>query len=187
VATELQNSSWIRNLGVIDNPDVLEEFTLLYIALSTVVLNDQRDQIIWRWTSNGQYTAALAYNCQFIGAMTSFPAKDIWKAIAESKCKFFAWLVLHNRAQTVDNLLKKNWHGATECSLCLCHEEAATNLLTQCNFTEALWNLVANCFNLPSFADMRFKQGPIEWANSLLASGNNKDRRKKIGILFCLW
>jgi hypothetical protein len=77
VATELQNSNWIRNLGVINNPDVLEEFTLLYIALSTVVLNDQRDQIIWQWISNVQYTAASAYNCQFTGAMTSFPAKDI--------------------------------------------------------------------------------------------------------------
>jgi hypothetical protein len=86
----------------------------------------------------------------------------------------------------VDNLLKKNWHGATECSLCLCQQETSTHL-TQCNFTEALWNLVASRFSLPSFAVMRFKEGPIEWTNSLLASGSNKDRRKKIGILFCLW
>jgi hypothetical protein len=65
---------------------------------------------------------------------TPFPAKDIWKAFAEPKCVFFAWLVLHNKAHTVDNLLKKNQQGATECSLCLSQQETTTHLLTHCIF-----------------------------------------------------
>jgi hypothetical protein len=60
VPAELHNNNWIKNLGEINNPVVLEEYILLYLALSTVVLSDRRDQIVWRWTSNGQYTSSSA-------------------------------------------------------------------------------------------------------------------------------
>jgi hypothetical protein len=176
VPAELHNNNWIKNLGEINNPVVLEEYILLYLALSTVVLSDQRDQIVWRWTSNGQYTASSAYSCQFAGAVTPFPSRDIWKAFAEPKCVFFAWLILHNKTQTVDNLLKKNWHGATECSLCLSQQETTAHLLTQCNFSEALWNLAANRFSLPSYAVMSSQGGPLEWVNFL---PNQEDEKKE--------
>jgi hypothetical protein len=80
VATELQGNNWIKNLGEINSTAALEECILLFSALSTMALTGQRDQIIWRWTSNGKYTAKYAYNCQFAGAMTTFPTKEIWKA-----------------------------------------------------------------------------------------------------------
>jgi hypothetical protein len=89
VATELQDNNWIKNLGEINSTSALEEYILLYSALSTMALTDQRDQIIWRWTSNGKYTAKSAYNCQFAGAMTTFRAKEIWKALSEPKCIFY--------------------------------------------------------------------------------------------------
>jgi hypothetical protein len=64
---------------------------MLFMALAPVTLTDQVDIITWKWTPNGQYTVASAYECQFLGAMTKFPAIDIWKAFAEPKAKFFGW------------------------------------------------------------------------------------------------
>jgi hypothetical protein len=98
VQHELSNSSWIRSLGTIDYPSVIEEYVMLYLAISAISLVDQRDQIVWRWTGNGKFSVASAYNYQFIGAMNQFLAQDIWKARTEPKYRFFAWLVLHDRA-----------------------------------------------------------------------------------------
>jgi hypothetical protein len=64
------------------------------MALSSVELTQQKDEIQWRWTSNGQYS--IAYECQFQGSIIQFPAKDIWQAVIEPKCKFFAWLTMHD-------------------------------------------------------------------------------------------
>jgi hypothetical protein len=90
VSIELHDWKWIRNLSDINTSAQLEEFVILHMAISTITLTDQRDKIIWRWTTNGRYSVASTYKCQFIGATIPFPAREIWKADAEPKCRFFA-------------------------------------------------------------------------------------------------
>jgi hypothetical protein len=58
--------------------------------------------------ASGLDSAKSVYNCHFAGAMTHFPAKEIWKALSETKCISFVWLVMHNKVQSRDNLIKKN-------------------------------------------------------------------------------
>lgn len=53
VATELTDWNWIVNLKRVDIPTLLLEYVTLYVASSTVQLNNQKDEIIWRWTPNG--------------------------------------------------------------------------------------------------------------------------------------
>jgi hypothetical protein len=65
VDIELQNLKWIRNIREIDSTPLLEEFTLLFMALSIVELRDNEDSIRWKWTIDGQYMVASAYECQF--------------------------------------------------------------------------------------------------------------------------
>jgi hypothetical protein len=124
---------------------------MLYMAVSGFQLSEQKDHIIWKWTEHGKYTVQSAYECQFTGAFSYFPAKMIWKAKAEPKCKFFPWLAMHDRILTASNLLKRNWQCNYNCSLCLCIHEATDHLLTQCNFVEATWNVIAHCFNLLNY------------------------------------
>jgi hypothetical protein len=107
VFTKLQNFNWIRNFRNINTPVLLEDFVMLHMALSSITLSDQPDEILWRWMTNGQYTAASAYDCQFEGSMICFPTADVWKASTEPKCKLFVWLVLHNKILTADNMAKK--------------------------------------------------------------------------------
>jgi hypothetical protein len=77
VYDELRNSSWIKNLQVIQDPDLLDEYVQLYMALSTIQLIENKDQITWKWTSNGQFLVKSAYECQFYGALSPFPAVQI--------------------------------------------------------------------------------------------------------------
>jgi hypothetical protein len=59
ISTELTNNRWIRNLGEINSAFLMEELILLFMAISDVHLNDQPDEIIWKWTSNGEYSSRL--------------------------------------------------------------------------------------------------------------------------------
>jgi hypothetical protein len=105
------------------------------MALSSVILR--------KWTSNGKYSVSSAYECQFLGSIINFPSIDAWKARTKQKCKFFSCLVLHSRVLTADNMLKRNWPCNQSYSFCLCMDETTPHLLTSCNYTEAVWNLIA--------------------------------------------
>jgi hypothetical protein len=94
VALKMYNDNWIRNLQHVSNPIQLEEFTLLFMEISDVQLNDQHDSIYWKWTTDKKNSVASAYNCHFLGSMDSPCASDIWSSYMEHKCNFFAWLVI---------------------------------------------------------------------------------------------
>jgi hypothetical protein len=82
VHVEMKNSNWIRNLQDIDTPNQMEEFTMLFMALELVCLNDQ-DSTRWRWTANGAYSVASTYDCQFLRVMINFLATNIWRTKTE--------------------------------------------------------------------------------------------------------
>jgi hypothetical protein len=63
-------------------PNQMEEFTMLFMALELVCLNDQ-DSTRWRWTANGAYSVASTYDCQFLRVMINFPATNIWRTKTE--------------------------------------------------------------------------------------------------------
>jgi hypothetical protein len=72
VSTELINDNWIRNLHEVRTPIQLVEFILLFMALSSVSLNDQKDSITWKWNADEKNSVASPYNCQFFGPMAFF-------------------------------------------------------------------------------------------------------------------
>jgi hypothetical protein len=187
VALELHNDNWIRNLSNISTPIQLEEFSMLFMAISDITLDNSNDLIFWKWTADKKFSVASAYECQFIGAMISFSTADIWQANFDHKSKFVAWLVMHNRVLTADNMMKKNWHSNPMCSFCECYQEPTHHILAECNFTEAVWNLVAELFNLPDFVYMHKKGGPSDWFQVLLGGSGNRDKKRKTGILITVW
>jgi hypothetical protein len=89
VTKELHNFNWIKSLKQINSVELLDEFILLFSALSEVLLNYEKDDICWRWNNQGVYTASSAYDIQFLGAHPQFTASTIWQAKTEPKCQFF--------------------------------------------------------------------------------------------------
>jgi hypothetical protein len=157
---------WIKNLKQISTSEQLEEFILLFDILSDIQLNENRDAIQWRWSTSGEYTAATAYEAQFLGAYPLFRASAIWQAKTEPKYRFFAWLVLLGKTLTTDNLQKK-WPCELNCPLCYCELETGDNLLTECIFLEAVWDKVAQAFQV-HLVVLPFQKGTVQdWLSAI--------------------
>jgi hypothetical protein len=187
VHDELKNLNWIRSLGEIHSTLLLEEFTFMFMPLSSMELSNQRDIIQWRSISNAQVSIASAYEYQFQGSFSHFAADGIWQAATVPKCKFFDWLVMHNRVLTVDNMTKKNWPCNHQCLLCLCLHETTDHLLVQCSYSEVVWNLIAFQFGLQDFSHMSGLRISAEWYKMQLTFKPKKERQRRLGILFTSW
>lgn len=80
------------------------EFVTLWDLVQDVQLNDQEDNIVWKWTGHGSYTSKSAYLAQLKG----FDAKAIWHAHAEGKQKYFGWLLVQSKIMTADKMQERN-------------------------------------------------------------------------------
>ena len=66
----------------------MPEFVKLWDLVQAQQLNDQDDQIRWKWTADGNYSAKSAYLAQFMGSYSDIMANSIWKAHTEANSKF---------------------------------------------------------------------------------------------------
>jgi len=136
----LPDNQWIRDITVGPNFSLhhLQQFIELRLAFRETSLNpDTEDTIRWKWTANGEYTAASAYRAQFLGSVKTDLHLLIWKPWAPPKCKFFAWLIIENRVWMSDRLATRGWLRNNVCSLCCIEAETAHHLLVvTCRFTK---------------------------------------------------
>jgi hypothetical protein len=115
----LEDNRWISNIWPIQEGTEIQELMALWEAISDVVRDvANEDQILWRWTANGEYSTRSAYQAQFNGSMSRIKIEAIWKAKAEPKCRFFAWTLLHEKILTANNLQKRGWDHNPICPLC---------------------------------------------------------------------
>jgi hypothetical protein len=112
----------------------------LFTPLEEIQLNEEKDSICWKWTVNSEYSAASAYEAQFLSAYPRFCASMIWQA--RTKCRFFVWLAVQGKAPPTDNLAK-NGSCDPNSVLCFCEPETNEHLLMECNFIEVVWDKVA--------------------------------------------
>jgi hypothetical protein len=96
VAKALANNNWIRLCSPFTGEGEFSEFASLWQAIGSMQeLNGLEDNISWRWTTDGQYSASSAYKIQFASNFSRMNLCPIWKAKVEPKCRFFAWTLLH--------------------------------------------------------------------------------------------
>ena len=120
VRQELHNGNRIKTLQMcITTTTHIQEFIGLWIRLQNVQLQSKvEDSIIWKWTADGNYSTHSAYMIQFGGSHRKFQHELIWKAKAENKCKIHAWILMHDKVLTADNLQKRGWPHQDHCVLC---------------------------------------------------------------------
>ena len=152
----LPDNQWIRDITVGPNFSLhhLQQFVNPRLAFRETSLNpDTEDTIRWKWTANGEYTAASAYRAQFLGSVKTDLHLLIWKPWAPPKCKFFAWLIIENRVWMSDRLATRGWLRNNVCSLCCIEPETAHHLLVvTCRFTKRVWSLIAEWLHSPCSA-----------------------------------
>jgi hypothetical protein len=107
------------------------------------------DRRVFTW-GNQDYTSAKYYKFVF----EALPEDAALSAISKSKClpklKVFAWLLLMDRLNTKDLMLRKNWHveGGSSCVLCSANAlETRDRLLFQSPFADAWWDLIGIQWN----------------------------------------
>jgi hypothetical protein len=160
----------------------MASFVQLWDLVQQVNLTSEQDTLTWRWTSHGEYTAKSAYEMQFVGASRDVPGMAIWRAQAEGKHKFFAWLLLQSRILTKDRLAARGWQGNSNCSFCSLHEETAEHLILSCPFAQQVWSRVTVWLNgVMSFQgfDLQLE----DWWRANLQNLSKQEQRVKAAVL----
>jgi hypothetical protein len=135
VLEALTDDKWVEDLHGNISVAVLMEYLVVWDLLQEVELQpDVPDKHIWRLSPTGVYSAGSAYDALFQGAVLFEPFERIWKSWAPPKCRFFMWLVAHQRCWTADRLAKRGLPHPDCCPLCDQEEENIQHLLVGCVF-----------------------------------------------------
>jgi hypothetical protein len=136
----LSERKWVSDIKGAPTLDVLVEYLGHWDLLADRELNpDLEDSHIWQFSSSGKYSAKSAYEAMFVGAICFQPWERIWKSWAPGKCKFFMWLVAHNKCWTADRLAKRGLPHPEKCPLCDQEEETINHLILSCVFARQAW------------------------------------------------
>ena len=160
----------------------------LWEEVQQIELDGEReDSIVWRWTTDGEYSSKSAYCIQFEGTFSKLKLMPIWKAKAEPKCRFFAWTLLHRKILTANNLIKRQWPNDPICKLRGIEPETPTHLCKDCIFTKHVWTYLKTWLGL-SVLDTVNMNGPLHnfWRKCRLKVANTL-RRKFDGLFIYFW
>ena len=162
---ELQNGNWIRSLRTQITTFVhIQEFIALWIKIQDVQLTlDMQDSIVWSWTADGKYSTCSAYRIQFFGSHCKFQDDLIWKAKAGNKCKVHAWILMHDKILTADNMQKRVWPHQEHRVLCNGPLETRLYLSLLCPFARAIWCQVLSWENFDVQLPQQDPQCLVDW------------------------
>ena len=139
VLKALQNNNWVSHVCPLLTSEEIHEYVTLWQEIRLLPRDEGADdEIIWRWTTNGEYTTSSAYRIQSMGHFKKMSITPIWKAKAESKCKIFAWILLHRKILTADNLERRGWPHDPLCKLCNSAPETSPHLCKDCPYTNVV-------------------------------------------------
>ncbi|KAF8772335.1 hypothetical protein HU200_005873 [Digitaria exilis] len=67
IATTLTNGQWRRGLRRLSTIEEINQYIQLWDLLREVQLGEQPDDIVWRFSANGNYSSSSAYLIHFVG------------------------------------------------------------------------------------------------------------------------
>jgi hypothetical protein len=188
VKEALTDSKWIADVDHGMTVPLISQFVDLAQRLNGVVLRpNQTDKISWLHTSDGQYTARSAYHLQLLGKTYSLPSDYIWRTKAPPKCRFFTWLMLHNRVWTAARLLIREWPNEYFCPLCIRNLETIGHLMQECCYSKTIWEKVGSWISAPALNPGMWNHDDdmVEWftAMGLSGQGARKDGIRSVVML----
>ena len=143
VAQALHHNSWVQDIKGARTVVVMLEYLRIWDIVDGFILHPEiPDQYRWKLTQDGSYTSKSAYAAFFEGTIKFGSWRRIWKTWAPPRCKFFIWLVFHNRVWTADRLVRRNLPHPEACPLCDQGDETINHLLVGCVFARQVWALV---------------------------------------------
>lgn len=120
---------------------VLIEYVQLWDKVNSVQLQPHTpDRLVWKWTTSGEHPSSSAYRAFFAGTTSLLGAKEVWRASAPPKVKFFFWLALHGRLWMVERRKRHDLQQDAACALCDQANESIDHLLASCVFSLEVWH-----------------------------------------------
>ncbi|WVZ95337.1 hypothetical protein U9M48_041118 [Paspalum notatum var. saurae] len=179
------NSSWVSDIKGPLNEVAIAEYVEVWERVRNVTLSTGvDDQFRWRWTLNGVYSSASAYQACFLGSTVFLGAKFLWKAKVPPKAKFFAWLAAQDRCWTSERRRRHGLQDSDVCVLCDQEVESINHLLLSCSFSLELWFAVFRRLSwealMPGLGDSL-----MDWW-SLARKKVTKDHRASLDALILL-
>jgi exonuclease III len=189
VFEDLEGDRWITAISRLSNADQLREFIDIWQLLQDPGIDPSRpDSIRWNWTNSGEYSSKSAYQMQFVGRFMPFRSTKVWKAQTTPKCKLFAWLVLHGRILTAENLAIRGWPHNPICRLCLTSVETVAHLCRDCPFSQEVWRTVNAAEGMTNPSPPNTDSSINLWWEEYLATASGRSMRERSGIMiYSLW
>jgi hypothetical protein len=104
-------------------------------------LSGEKDAWTFQWGDTYRPSKFYAHIHAHLQAPPVF--KWLWKSACIMKLKVFAWLLLSDRLNTRDLLVRRNWKVTEDkhCVLCVTRSyEDRFHLFFECNFSQRVWN-----------------------------------------------
>jgi len=144
---KLSNNMLLGDIQDHYSVEVLSEYLDVWDLIQEVVLQPNVEDVHkWRFEVSGQFSTRSAYKAFFNGSIYFAAGKQIWDTWAPRKCKFFLWLVTHNRCWIADRVSRWGLSHPEHCPLCEQEEETISHLLSACVFARQFWHRFLSCF-----------------------------------------
>jgi len=105
------------------------------------------DQRIFCW-GNSKYSAAKLYKLAFQNVQAPAVFRGVWKSKVTPRVKFFVWLILLDRLNTKNMLVRRHFNVQPNSLCVLCEdgiEETIDHLFFDCSFAKKCWDKL--CIN----------------------------------------
>lgn len=136
----LNGDEWVQDIKGALTVQVIVEFLQVWDLTRNIHLHAAvKDSGKCKWTPDKVFTTSSAYHAFFTGQQAVLGTKVWRKARAPAKCKFFVWLMLHDRCWTAERRKCHNLQDDDSCALCNQEPETISHLLVGCATSRAVW------------------------------------------------
>jgi hypothetical protein len=160
----LTNRKWLIGIKGALTVGVFTDLLGLWGELQSIQLHpDKEDKHIFRFATDGIYSAKATYDGLFIGPTMAQYWELIWKTWSHPKCKFFIWLADLGRCWTTVRLQKRGLSHPDKCVLRDQDQETIDHILVGCVFARSFWFQLLGQVNLSGFAPKVGEAKAMEW------------------------
>jgi hypothetical protein len=118
----------------------------LTTVVESIVLNNEKDQILWTYSSTGKYSVQSLYAIINHRGVVPVFIQSVWKLNIPPRVQFFLWLMSNNRVLTRDNLAKKREVNDPTCLFCD-EKESIIHLFFHCCVAKNVWEYISLWLN----------------------------------------
>ena len=138
VLEALTDLTWVRDIQGALSADFFSEYFALWDHISEVVLQPEVEDTFGGSLVMGITQQNPPMKACFLVRYFSVLSRG-FENFAPGKCRFFMWLVVHERCWMADRLTRRGLPHPSCCPLCDQEEENTNHLLSTCVFAREFW------------------------------------------------